>query len=124
MPSARRVHFFTIRATHSPFRKGGVHTISSGASAYFDKIGADTIQRVNGEYAQKRRSAKRLRLRWRNSGGPRRSLGWVPLKAASLKRCGRAVRFGGKTFRVFESERLEGITWRQGCFAQDGLDPL
>ena len=121
MPSARRVHFFTIRATHSPFRKGGVHTISSGASAYFDKIGADTIQRVNGEYAQKRRSAKRLRLRWRNSGGPRRSLGWVPLKAASLKRCGRAVRFGGKTFRVFESGRLEGITWRQGCFAQDAL---
>jgi IS605 OrfB family transposase len=95
--------------------------LSSGASASFEKIGAATIQRVNGEYAQKRRSAKRIRLRWRTSGGRRRSLGWVPLKAASLKRCGRAVRFCGKTFRVFQSERLEGTKWGQGCFAQDAL---
>jgi IS605 OrfB family transposase len=98
-----------------------LNNLSAGASAYFEKIGADTIQRVNGEYAQKRRIAKRVRLKWRSSGGSRRSLGWVPLKAASLKRCGRAVRFAGKTFRVFESVRLDGIKWGQGCFAQDAL---
>jgi hypothetical protein len=28
MPSARRVHFFTNTAAHSPFKVGGVHTIS------------------------------------------------------------------------------------------------
>jgi transposase len=84
-------------------------------------IGADTIQRVNGEYAQKRRIARRYRLRWRTSRGPRRSLGWIPMKAASLNRKGRAVRFCGKTFRVFEPERLEGVKWKQGCFAQDAV---
>jgi putative transposase len=95
--------------------------LSAGASKCFEKIGADTIQRVNGEYALKRRIAKRVRLRWRSSRGRRDSLGWVPLKAASLKRHGRAVRFCGKTFRVFESERLEGVKWKQGCFAQDSV---
>ena len=95
--------------------------LSSGASEHFEKIGADTIQRINGEYAQKRRAAQRVRLRWRTSRGPRRSLGWVPFKAASLKRKGRAVRFCGKSFRVFEPERLEGVRWKQGCFAQDAV---
>jgi hypothetical protein len=31
-----------------------LNNLSAGASEYFDKIGADTIQRVNGEYAEKR----------------------------------------------------------------------
>ena len=98
-----------------------LNNLSAGASEHFDTIGADTIQRVNGEYAEKRRAAHRYRLRWRTSRGPRRSLGWIPFKAASLKRKGRAVRFCGKSFRVFESERLEGVKWKQGCFAQDAL---
>jgi IS605 OrfB family transposase len=48
-------------------------------------------------------------------------LGWVPFKAASLKRKGQGLRFCGKRFRVFEVKRLEGVAWRQGCFAQDAL---
>ena len=98
-----------------------LNNLSAGATEHFDKIGADTIQRVNGEYAEKRRIARRYRLKWRTSGGPRRSLGWVPFKAASLKRKGRAVRFCGKTFRVFEAERLEGVKWKQGVFAEDAV---
>jgi len=38
-----------------------------------------------------------------------------------LKRKGRAVRFCGKSFRVFDSQRLEGVRWKQGCFAQDAV---
>jgi putative transposase len=64
--------------------------LTSGAARYFERIGADTIQRICVEYAQKRSAAKRRRLRWRVSRGARRSLGWVPFKAASLKRKGRA----------------------------------
>jgi putative transposase len=89
-----------------------LNNLSAGASECFKKIGADTIQRVNGEYVQKRSIAKRIRLRWRRSCGPRRSLGWVPFKAAGLKRKGKFVRFCGKTFRVFESERLVGVKWK------------
>ena len=95
--------------------------LTAGAAEYLDHIGADTIQRVCTEYAQKRSAVKRLKLRWRVSRGARRSLGWVPFKAASLKRKGSALRFCGKSFRVFERERLEGLRWQQGCFAQDAV---
>jgi IS605 OrfB family transposase len=95
--------------------------LTSGSSRYFERIGADTIQRICVEHAQKRSAAKRRRLRWRVSRGARHSLGWVPFKAASLKRKGRAVRFCGKTFRIFEAERLNGVKWGQGCFAQDAV---
>src|SRR3984957_10004502 len=95
--------------------------LTSGASPYFEKIGADTIQSICTHYAQKRQVAKRLKLRWRVSRGSRRSLGWIPFKADSLKRKGVCLRFAGKCFRVFEKERLEGVKWQGGCFAQDAV---
>jgi putative transposase len=95
--------------------------LSAGATEYFERIGSDTIQRTCCEYASKRRAARRVRLRWRVSQGSRRSLGWVPFKAASLKRKGKALRFCGKSFRVFEQERLAEMKWRDGCFAQDAV---
>ena len=95
--------------------------LSAGATDYFAHIGADTIQRICCEYAVKRRAAKRVRLSWRKSRGARCSLGWVPFKAASLKRKGRGLRFCGKVFRVFEAERLQEVKWRDGCFAQDAV---
>ena len=121
---ANEISYATARRTDLK-RKGlsgfDLCTLTAGATEYFEHIGADTIQRVCVEYAQKRTVAKRLKLRWRVSRGARRSLGWVPMKAASLKRKGNAVRFCGKTFRVFEPERLDGVKWQQGCFAQDAV---
>src|ERR1700733_3179464 len=96
-------------------------SLTAGASPYFDKIGADTIQSICVHYALKRQTAHRLKLRWRVSRGVRRSLGWVPFKAASLKRKVVCLRFAGKSFRVFETARLEGIKRQGGCFAQDAL---
>ena len=82
--------------------------LSAGSSKLFDRIGADTIQRICNQYASKRKAAKKVRLTWRSSGGAKRSLGWVPFKSVSLKRKGNSLRFCGKTFRVFESEKLDG----------------
>jgi IS605 OrfB family transposase len=92
-----------------------------GASECFEHIGSDTIQRVNAEFATRRKQFKKSRLRWRVSRGAKRSLGWVPFKAAQLKRKGRSLRFSGKAFRVFEQELLEEVTWKSGCFAQDAV---
>lgn len=94
---------------------------TAGHAQYMDRVGADTIQRVCTEYAAKRNAVRKRKLRWRVSRGARRSLGWVPFKAASLKRSGKHLRFAGKTFRVFEAERLDGVKWKQGCFAQDAV---
>jgi putative transposase len=86
--------------------------LTAGATQYFYKIGADTIQSVCTHYAQGRGAAGRLKLRWRVSCDARRSLGWIPFNAASLKRKGVCLRFAGKCVRVFERERLEGVQWR------------
>ncbi len=95
--------------------------LSSGAAECFEHIGADTIQRVNAELATRRRQFKKAQLRWRVSRGSKRSLGWVPFKAAQLMRRGKSLRFAGKAFRVFEQNSLEGAKWRCGCFAQDSV---
>ena len=95
--------------------------LTCGATDVFNHIGADTIQRVNAEFATRRNQYRRAKLRWRVSSGPRRSLGWIPFKAQQLKRKGKGVRFSGKSFRVFEQESLEGCRWKCGCFAQDAL---
>jgi putative transposase len=92
-----------------------------GASECFEHIGSDTIQRVNAEFATRRKQFKKSRLRWRVSRGAKRSLGWVPFKAAQLKRKGKSLRFTGKAFRVFEQELLDEVTWKSGCFAQDAV---
>jgi putative transposase len=94
---------------------------TAGTSEYMERINADVVQRVCTEYAAKRLAVRKQKLRWRVSRGARRSLGWVPFKSASLKRNGNVLRFAGKTFRVFEAHRLDGVKWRQGCFAQDAV---
>jgi putative transposase len=43
--------------------------LSAGASQYFEHIGSETIQRINAEYATRRRQFKKLKLRWRVSRG-------------------------------------------------------
>jgi putative transposase len=107
------------RRANAKFLSGfDLNNLSAGASEYFERIGADTIQRINCEYAQKRRQFKKVKLRWRVSRGARKSLGWIPFKAASLKRRGDALRFAGKTFRVFDREYLADHKFRDGCFAQ------
>jgi IS605 OrfB family transposase len=95
--------------------------LSAGATECFERIGSDTIQRVNAEFATRRKQFKKAKLRWRVSRASKRSLGWVPFKAVQLKRKGRSLRFAGKTFRVFEGELLERVKWKSGCFAQDSV---
>src|SRR5471032_797726 len=95
--------------------------LTAGAAAYFEHIGSETIQRVNAEFATRRKQFSKPKLRWRISSEPRRSLGWIPFKAVQLKKRGTALRFSGKSFRVFERELLEGCQWKCGCFAQDAI---
>jgi hypothetical protein len=95
--------------------------LAAGASECFEHIGSDTIQRVNAEFALRRRQAEKVKRRWRVGRGARRALGWIPFKAVQLKRKGKSLRFAGKAIRVFERELLDGGRWKSGCFAQDAV---
>lgn len=93
---------------------------TTGAAAYMSCIGSASIQRVCTQFAIKARASfPKRRLAWRVSSGPRRSLGWVPFKGECIKLRGAGIRLYGKQFRVFERARLEGVKFRDGCFAQD-----
>jgi putative transposase len=94
---------------------------TAGATEYFERIGSDTIQRVNAEFATRRKQFEKTKLRWRRSRGSRRSLGWIPFKAVQLKRKDKSLRFSGKALRVFEQERLAGVKWKSGCFSEDSV---
>jgi putative transposase len=95
--------------------------LTAGASEYFEHIGSDSIQRVNAEFARRRKQFKKIKLRWRVSRGAKRSLGWIPFKAVQLKGQRKSLRFCGKSIRVFERDLLEGRKWKCGCFAQDAV---
>ena len=85
--------------------------LTAGYTEFCKHIGADTIQKVCTEYADKRSAADRSRLNWRVSdpSSPKHSLGWVPMKAASLGLKGTAVQFCGKRFRVHELKRIQEL---------------
>lgn len=91
------------------------------AKTFLHKINADCVQMICTHYAQKRRQFKK-HLRGRTDTGSHKSLGFVPFKAPNLKVKGNAVRFAGKTFRVFNLERLLSYgTRKSGSFSQDSL---
>lgn len=95
--------------------------LTAGASKLFNHIDAKTINRVCLQYAYSRIKAKRIKLKWRVTSGSKRSLGWVPCHAQGMKRKGNALRFAGKTFRVFQPSRLDGVKIRDGQFSQDAV---
>src|SRR5258708_476100 len=72
-----------------------LNNLTAGASKYFARIGSATIQRVNAEFATRRKQFKKARLRWRGSGGVRRSMGWGTLEAVQLKHKGKGFAFSG-----------------------------
>jgi hypothetical protein len=66
-----------------------LNKLASGAAKCFERIGSDTIQRVNAEFARRRKQSKRAKLRWRNSRGSKRSLSLssVELPSQTSSRC-------------------------------------
>ena len=90
-----------------------------GASQEFNLIGSSTIDEIRDQYAAKRKAARKPRLRWRRSGGKRRSLGWVPFKSRATKWTGTTVRFAGIDFLVWDSYSLGDYAFRSGAFVED-----
>lgn len=75
---------------------------------------SQTVQAVCQEYDTRRRQEKKRRLRWRG----KRSLGWIPFKAAGVKVKEDAVVYCGHTLRVWLSRPLGGPV-KAGSFSQD-----
>ena len=78
-----------------------------------------TIQEVIAVHHKARRQFKTDKLRWRVSGGARRSLGWIPFKSGAAKWKSGQVYFAGHYFKVWDSYGLSQFDFRSGSFSQD-----
>ena len=114
-----------------------VNPLLAGCGETFDRIGIDVAQCVAAEHAMHRQQYKRSKLRWRKSGGSRKSPGWIPFKAPNLrfktdKKDSSRIKVGflGKSIGLFQAERLLSVVRlarqgvgkvRAGSFSQDAL---
>lgn len=82
-------------------------------------IHSTTVQEVIAVHHKSRKQFKRDKLRWRVSGGSRRSLGWVPFKSGAAQWKNGQVYFAGHYFKVWDSYGLSQYDFRSGSFSQD-----
>lgn len=80
---------------------------------------SQTVQCIVKEYVQRRIQFKKRILKWRKTGGSRRSLGWIPFntKAVSLKNG--QLYFNGNHFKIWDSYGLKDYKFKNGSFNED-----
>jgi putative transposase len=82
-------------------------------------IHSSTIQEVIAVHHKSRKQFKKDKLRWRISGGSKRSLGWVPFKSGAAIWKNGQVKFAGYFFNVWDSYGLSKYQFRSGSFSED-----
>jgi putative transposase len=80
---------------------------------------SQSIQAVAEEYVVRRKQFKKRELRWRASGGAKRSLGWVPFKSGAAVWNNGQVIFNKQRFKVWDSYGLKDFKFRSGSFNED-----
>jgi putative transposase len=96
-----------------PFLKG----VTRGDCAL--ALPVQAVQEVAEEYARRRRQHRKIRLRWRKSGGARRSLGWIPFKVRTIRYRSGQVYFAGRWLSLWDSYGLGEFELRAGCLSED-----
>lgn len=100
----------------------GAHELQSylnGASREGLAIGSAVFQQVAEEYVTRRAQHRKSKLRWRVSGGARRSLGWIPFKARAVRYAHGQIFFQGRWLSLWDSFGLGPYELRAGCIAED-----
>jgi IS605 OrfB family transposase len=92
-----------------------------GATKEGLNLHSQTVQAVSEEYVRRRKQFKKMKLRWRVSGGTRRSLGWIPFKASALRYRNGQLFFAGfdKPLSLWDSYGLAGYELGPGNLSED-----
>lgn len=106
-----REHRFMSAYDMAPYTQGAS---KSGLSLH-----SQTVQAVSEEYCTRRKQFKKAKLRWRVSHGPKRSLGWVPVKAVALTYKAGQVHYQGVAISLWDSYGLADYVLRSGSFSED-----
>ena len=77
------------------------------------------MQAISAELVTRRRQSRKVKLRWRVSGGARRSLGWIPFKASALRYRNGQVFLAGTPLSLWDSDGLSQYELGAGCISED-----
>ena len=99
---------FDLAKSQAAFKKSRGFTIHS-----------QTVQEVTEAHAKARKQFKKDKLRWRVSGGSRRSLGWIPFRAGAAVWKNGQVYYNKHHFKVWDSYGLSKYAFRSGSFTED-----
>ena len=80
---------------------------------------SQTVQEISKEYVTRRKQFKKAKLRWRKSGGAKRSLGWIPIKSGAAKFKNGQVYFNRQHYRLWDSYGLSDYTFKSASFTED-----
>ena len=93
--------------------------LTAGATKAGLSLHSQTVQAISKELVTRRKQFKRAKLRWRVSGGSRRSLGWIPFKASAIRYKGGQVWYAGRPLSLWDSYGLAGYELGTGSFSED-----
>jgi IS605 OrfB family transposase len=96
-------------------------TYTAGAVKEGLPLHSTTVQSISAEFVTRRKQFKKAKLRWRVSGGAKRSLGWVPFKASALRyRNGQLFLSGvDKPLSLWDSYGLADYELGTGSLSED-----
>ena len=92
----------------------------AGASKEGVELSAQMMQAISAELVTRRKQFKKVKLRWRTSGGARRSLGWVPFKKQDIRyRSGQVHVAGLGPLSLWDSYGLSAYELGTGSLSED-----
>ena len=77
------------------------------------------VQAITEEYVTRRKQFKKVKLKWRKSGGSKRSLGWIPFKSSAIRYKNGQVFYCGKAIGLWDSYGLSKYELGTGSFSED-----
>jgi len=95
-----------------------MHPYTKGAGKELG-LHSQTLQCVAGEYVTRRKQFKKSKLRWRKTGGTKRSLGWIPVNTGAAKWKNGQVFHNGHYFKIWDSHGLADYKFRSASFTED-----
>lgn len=82
---------------------------------------SQSIQAISEEFSVRRREAKKVKLNWRASSGPRKALGWIPFKASAIRYRNGQLWMSGidKPLSLWDSYGLSKYELGSGSISED-----
>ncbi len=96
-----------------------MHKYLAGATKAGLSLHSHSVQEVAEQYCIRRKQFKKRKLRWRCSRGSKRSLGWIPFKARSVRVKNGFLMYGKYCFKIWDSYGIDKYEFRSGSFSED-----